>query len=71
MTFDETVLILSRIYNEKSSLLHTQYQCLNLMKKANNYLTYAGIVNREYKRFKMNERDSEIQSCILSYIIKS
>ena len=81
ITFDETVLILSRIFSVKSSLLHMQY----LMKKENDdYFTYTDIVNRECKRFKLNglkadnfkclmfvqgltaERDSEIQSCILS-----
>ena len=55
ITPDETVLILSRIFSEKSSLFRTRYHCLNLTKKANDdYVTYAGIVNRGCERFKLN-----------------
>ena len=43
-----------------------RYQCLNLMNKANDdYVTYTGIVNRECKRFKLNELTAGNFRCLI------
>ena len=41
-----------------------RYKCLNLMKKANDdYVTYAGVVNGECERFKLNELTADNLKC--------
>ena len=65
ITFDETVLILSRIFSEKSSLFYMLYQCLNFMKKTNDYVTYTAIVNRECERFKLSELTTDNLKCFI------
>ena len=66
IAFYETVLILSRNFSEKSSLFYPLYQCLMLMEKANNdYVIYAGIVNRGCEIFKLNVLTSVNFKCLI------
>ena len=49
------VKTLTQIFGEQSSLLNTIYQCLQLCKQdSDDFLTYAGIVNRECCRFQLS-----------------
>ena len=43
---EETIKILSGIFDERDSVFHTRYKCLNIVKQDNeDFVTYAGNVN--------------------------
>ena len=42
ISFEETVIILKKIFGEKSSLFNTRWQCLNLTKSGEGYSTLGG-----------------------------
>lgn len=66
ITFKETVECLTRIFGERSSIFHTRYQCLQLVKKVqDDYVTYASIVNRECERFRLQEMSSDQFKCLI------
>ncbi|CAH8642706.1 unnamed protein product [Dicrocoelium dendriticum] len=53
-TFDETVRTLTQIFSEQASLFSLRYNCLKLVKRdVHDFVTHAGIVNRECERFKL------------------
>ncbi|CAH8589626.1 unnamed protein product [Dicrocoelium dendriticum] len=53
-SFDETVKSLTQIFGEQASLFSVRYNCLKLVKRdAVDFVTHAGIVNRECERFKL------------------
>ncbi|CAH8467909.1 unnamed protein product [Dicrocoelium dendriticum] len=52
--FDETVQILTSIFGEQASLFSIRYNCLKLLKRdSHDFITHAGVVNRECERFKL------------------
>ncbi|CAI2738129.1 unnamed protein product, partial [Dicrocoelium dendriticum] len=64
--FGETVRTLSQIFGEQSSLFNTRYQCLQLTKRdADDFVTYAGIVNRECERFQLGSLTEDQFKCLL------
>ncbi|CAH8606257.1 unnamed protein product [Schistosoma rodhaini] len=66
ITFKETVECLTRIFGERSSIFHTRYRCLQLVKKVqDDYVTYASIVNRECERFRLQEMSSDQFKCLI------
>ena len=55
-SWSETVQCLTKIFGERSSLFHTRYQYFQIVKDQNDdFVTYAGLVNRECERFKLKE----------------
>ncbi|CAH8609833.1 unnamed protein product [Dicrocoelium dendriticum] len=53
-SFDETVRTLTQIFSEQASLFSIRYNCLKLVKRdVHDFVTHAGIVNRECERFKL------------------
>nr|CAX83705.1 Gag-Pol polyprotein [Schistosoma japonicum] len=66
ISFDDTVNILSKIFGEQSSLFNIRYQCFQISKSpSDDYLTYAGKVNRECERFKLNEITADQFKCLI------
>ena len=56
VTFRDTIQILTKIFEEQSSLFNTISQCLNLTKNdCEDYTTFASTVNRYCERFQLNE----------------
>ncbi|CAI2724010.1 unnamed protein product [Schistosoma spindalis] len=66
LSFKETVQILSDIFGEQSSLFNTRYRCFQISKSPDDdYLTYAGKVNRECELFKINEITADQFKCLI------
>ncbi|CAH8670750.1 unnamed protein product [Schistosoma haematobium] len=66
VNFDETVNILNKMFCEQSSLFRIRYNCLQLTKGADeDYTTYAGRVNLQAERFKLNVLTSDQFKCLL------
>ncbi|XGW15781.1 hypothetical protein V3C99_001322, partial [Haemonchus contortus] len=64
--FDETVEVLKQLFDYKTSLFTTRYQCLKLEKSdAEDYLTYTGRVNEFCEKAKIHELDSDGIKCLL------
>ncbi|KAK6060618.1 hypothetical protein COOONC_01721 [Cooperia oncophora] len=64
--FTETVDILKQLFDFKSSLFTTRYQCLKLEKsQSEDFLTYTGRVNEFCERAKIHELDSDGIKCLL------
>lgn len=54
--FLETIELLSKIFSGKSSLFNTRWECWNPVKrKEEDFVTYAGAVNRMCVSFKLRE----------------
>ncbi|CAH8598040.1 unnamed protein product [Schistosoma haematobium] len=66
VSFKDTVQMLSDIFDEQSSLFNTRYKCFQITKSPeDDYLTYAGKVNRECERFKINEITADQFKCLI------
>ncbi|KAK5974422.1 hypothetical protein GCK32_020332, partial [Trichostrongylus colubriformis] len=64
--FDETVEALKQLFDHKTSLFTTRYQCLKLEKSdAEDYLSYTGRVNEFCEKAKIHELDSDGIKCLL------
>ncbi|XGW20243.1 hypothetical protein V3C99_003783, partial [Haemonchus contortus] len=64
--FDETVEALKLLFDHKTSLFTTRYQCLKLEKNdAEDYLTYTGRVNEFCEKAKIHELNSDGIKCLL------
>ena len=64
--FKETIEILSSIFGERVSLFHTRFQCLNMIKKDDeDFVTYAGNVNKICERFLLNELSIDRFKCLI------
>ncbi|CAH8430770.1 unnamed protein product [Dicrocoelium dendriticum] len=65
-TFEETVKCLGQIFGEQSSIFNTRYQCLKIAKAdADDYVTYAGIVNRECEKFDIKSITADQFKCLI------
>lgn len=66
ISFDETVNILNKMFCEQMSLFRIRYNCLQLTREADeDYTTYAGRVNLQAERFKLNVLTSDQFKCLL------
>nr|VZI15550.1 unnamed protein product [Spirometra erinaceieuropaei] len=66
VAFTDTVKTLSRIFGDQSSLFNTRFQCLQLCKRdSNDFITYAGIVNRECGRFQLGSLTEDQFKCLI------
>ncbi|CAH8439890.1 unnamed protein product [Schistosoma rodhaini] len=66
ISFDETVNILNKMFGEQMSLFRIRYNCLQLTREADeDYTTYAGRVNVQAERFKLNVLTSDQFKCLL------
>ena len=64
--FEKTIKILSGIFDERDSLFHTQYRCLNIEKQENeDFITYVGNVNSQYKLFKLGNLLINMFKCLI------
>ena len=64
--FEETIKILSGIFDEKDSLFHTWYKCLNIIKQENeDFVTYAGNVNFQFELFKFGNLSIDMFKCLI------
>ncbi|BHF79290.1 hypothetical protein SprV_0602241000 [Sparganum proliferum] len=65
VTFKDTVQTLSQIFGDQSSLFNTRFQCLQLCKRdSDDFITYAGIVNRECGRFQLGPLTEDQFKCL-------
>ena len=63
--FESTVNILT-IFREKLSIFHTRYQVLNIAKNMkNDFSTYAGIVNQEWEKCKLELLTEDQFKCLI------
>jgi len=66
ISFDETIKTLSKIFDERDSLFHTRYKCLNIVKLENeDFVSYAGTVNSQCELFKINEISKDMFKCLI------
>nr|VZI21210.1 unnamed protein product [Spirometra erinaceieuropaei] len=66
VAFKDTVVTLSQIFGEQSSLFNTRFQCLQLCKRdSDDFITYAGIVNRECGRFQLGSLPEDQFKCLI------
>ncbi|BHF82463.1 hypothetical protein SprV_0802560100 [Sparganum proliferum] len=66
VTFEDTVQTLSQIFGDQSSLFNTRFQCLQLCKRdSDDFITYAGIVNRECGRFQHGSLTEDQFKCLI------
>lgn len=66
VSFEETISILSKIFDERNSLFHTRYRCLNIVKADNeDFLAYAGTVNSLVEQFKLEEISKDVFKCLI------
>nr|VZI45759.1 unnamed protein product [Spirometra erinaceieuropaei] len=66
VAFKDTVQTLSQIFGEQSSLFNTRFQCLQLCKRdSDDFITYAGIVNRECGRFQLGSLTEDQFKCLI------
>lgn len=64
--FDETVETLKKIFGRKISDFATRYQCLKFEKKINqDFLTYAGLVNKYCEDFKLASTTVDQFKCLI------
>nr|VZI19336.1 unnamed protein product [Spirometra erinaceieuropaei] len=66
VTFKDTVQTLSQTFGEQSSLFNTRFQCLQLSKRdSDDFITYAGTVNRECGRFQLGSLTEDQFKCLI------
>ncbi|BHF78836.1 hypothetical protein SprV_0602195100 [Sparganum proliferum] len=66
VTLKDTVQTLSQIFGEQSSLFNTRFQRLQLCKRdSDDFITYAGIVNRECGRFQLGSLTEDQFKCLI------
>nr|VZI00034.1 unnamed protein product [Spirometra erinaceieuropaei] len=66
VAFKDTVETLSQIFGEQSSLFNTRFQCLQLCKRdSDDFIPYAGIVNRECGRFQLCSLTEDQFKCLI------
>ncbi|GAA52722.1 hypothetical protein CLF_108674 [Clonorchis sinensis] len=65
LSFDETARILSHIFGNHISLFIIRCQCLRLVKKVGNLITFAGVVNRACQRFKLSSVTDNQSKCFI------
>ncbi|BHF79672.1 hypothetical protein SprV_0702279400 [Sparganum proliferum] len=66
VTFKDTVKTLSQIFGDQSSIFNTRFQCLQLCKRdSDDFITYAGIVNRECGRFQLGSLTEDQFKCLI------
>ncbi|BHF72510.1 hypothetical protein SprV_0401557700 [Sparganum proliferum] len=66
VTFKDTVQTFSQIFGDQSSLFNTRFQCLQLCKRdSDDFITYAGIVNRECGRFQLGSLTEDQFKCLI------
>ena len=66
LNFDQTVSILKQMFGEQMSLFNIRYQCLKLVKSPDDdWVTYAGIVNRECENSKFCKMTDDQFKCLI------
>lgn len=66
VTFDEIIKTLKSIFGRQTSLFNQRYQCLQLKKdQADDYFTYARIVNEKCEEFKLSEINADQFKCLM------
>ncbi|BHF65205.1 hypothetical protein SprV_0200821500 [Sparganum proliferum] len=66
VTFKYTVQTLSQIFGDQSSRFNTRFQCPQLCKRdSDDFITYAGIVNRECGRFQLGSLTEDQFKCLI------
>ena len=63
--FDETIKMLSRIFDEPGSLFYTRYKCLNIIKQENEGFIFLRMVNSQCELFKINEISKDMFKCLI------
>ena len=64
--FNDTIDQLKEIFGNKSSLFNIRYHCFKLVKEeSDDYLTYAGIVNRECEKSKVGSMTENQFKCLI------
>ncbi|KER20570.1 hypothetical protein T265_15289, partial [Opisthorchis viverrini] len=66
LDFDGTVRTLSQIFGNQSSPFIIRYQCLKVIKKDEDLITFAGVVSRKCERFKLSSMTENKLKCPIS-----
>ena len=65
-SFDDTISTLKKIFGDNSSLFNTRFHCLQLVKRdVDDFVTYAGIVNKECSRFQLGTLSEDQFRCLI------
>ena len=66
LNFQQTVAQLKTIFGKQKSLFHTRFNCLQLKKsERDDYITYAGTVNRQCEDFKLSSITENHFKCLI------
>lgn len=66
LSFDDTKKTLTKIFDRQVTLFNLRYNCLKLTKKeSDDYIEYAGIVNRQCEEFKLTELNADQFKCLM------
>ena len=66
LTFDQAVQLLNEVFGDKTSLFNVRYQCLKMVKnETEDYVTYAGAVNKECERFQLKSMTEDQFKCLI------
>lgn len=64
--FEETTVILKKIFGPRTSQLSKRYKCLQISKdESMDYVTYTGIVNKQCEDFLLNEMTLDQFKCLI------
>lgn len=69
LTFSETITTLTAIFDRQESLFNVRYNCLKNVKDENeDFITYAGRVNKLCERFQCNRMSTQQFKCLIFII---
>ena len=65
-SFTDTVTTLKKIFGDSCSLFNARFQCLQIVKReSDDFVTYAGLVNRECDRFQLGSLTADQFRCLI------
>ena len=65
LLFTEIVNILRELFSRKTSLFHKRWKCLNLVRKEQDFMTIAAVVNKHCDDFKLAELSADNFKCLI------
>lgn len=65
-SFDETKLVLNKIFDRQMSLFNVRYNCLKVSKQSeDDFVSYAGKVNKQCEQFQLKELTNDQFKCLI------
>ncbi|CAH1101719.1 unnamed protein product [Psylliodes chrysocephalus] len=68
-TFNQTVATLKKIFGQRILIFNARYKCFQISKsETDDFLTYAGIINKQYEDFQLNKLFENQFKCLMFVI---